>query len=166
MCNLRYFNAAGAAHEDGIGEDHCPETHLIPLAMDVALGRRKNIDIFGTDYDTPDGTCIRDFVHVKDLAAGHVLALKYLSEEKGCHIFNLGSGEGKSVSDVIKVVENIAQSRIEKVIERRRQGDPAILIADWQRAHNILGWRPEHNFDEIINDAWLWHQERFGRQSS
>ena len=156
--SLRYFNVAGA-HESGeIGEDHNPETHLIPLILQVPNGKREAISIFGTDYDTKDGTCVRDYIHVTDLAQAHILAVKYLMEGNESNIFNLGNGVGFTVKEVIETARKVTGKPIKAVEEGRRAGDPAVLIASSEKAKNILGWKPEHaDLEEIIASAWKWH---------
>lgn len=156
--SLRYFNAAGA-HESGlIGEDHDPETHLIPLILQVPLGKREKIYIFGDDYPTEDGTCIRDYIHVMDLASAHFLALEYLRKENGSEIFNLGNGNGYSVQEVINVARKVTDHPIPAEVQVRRAGDPAVLIASSEKAKTILGWKPQHDsLEKIISDAWNWH---------
>lgn len=156
---LRYFNACGA-HESGeIGEDHDPETHLIPLILQVALGRRPQIKIYGNDYDTKDGTCIRDYIHVTDLAHAHIKALEYLVKENKSQKFNLGSGEGYSVKEVIEAARKVTGHPIPAVVEGRRPGDPAVLIAGSKRAEEILGWtRKYKNVEDIVATAWKYHQ--------
>jgi UDP-glucose 4-epimerase len=161
--SLRYFNAAGASPEGGIGEDHTPETHLIPLVLDVALGRRPHITIYGTDYDTPDGTCIRDYIHVTDLADAHLLGLEFLRREERSEFFNLGNGNGFSVRDVIEAAKRITGKPIAVIEGDRRAGDPAKLIGSAAKAKALLGWQPRFaDLDTIISTAWAWHQERFG----
>ncbi|KER09478.1 MAG: UDP-galactose-4-epimerase [[Candidatus Thermochlorobacteriaceae] bacterium GBChlB] len=160
--SLRYFNAAGASPEGGIGEDHNPETHLIPLVLDAALGRRKHITIYGTDYDTPDGTCIRDYIHVTDLANAHLLGLEFLHREERSEFFNLGNGNGFSVRDVIEAAKRITGKPIAVIEGDRRAGDPAKLIGSAAKAKALLGWQPRFaDLDTIISTAWAWHQERF-----
>jgi UDP-glucose-4-epimerase len=156
--SLRYFNACGA-HESGkIGEDHGPETHLIPLILQVPLGKREAISVFGQDYDTKDGTCVRDYIHVTDLAQAHILAVKYLLEGKESDIFNLGNGTGFTVKEVIETAETVVGKSINTIIAERRMGDPATLIASSQKAQTVLGWKPEYpNLEEIITSAWNWH---------
>jgi UDP-glucose 4-epimerase len=158
---LRYFNAAGADPEGEIGEDHSPETHLIPLVLDVASGRKPEIEIFGTDYDTDDGTCIRDYIHVTDLAAAHVLAA-----EKTFHsdstVYNLGNGDGFSVREVIGKVREVTGKDIRIIEGERRPGDPAKLIGSSDKIIEELGWEPKYaSLDKIIETAWQWHQKRF-----
>ena len=157
--SLRYFNACGA-HESGkIGEAHNPETHLIPLILQVPNGKREFISIFGNDYNTEDGTCIRDYIHVTDLAKAHILAVDYFLAGNESNIFNLGNGKGFSVKQVIDVARKITNFDIPEVIGDRREGDPAILIASSQKAKEVLGWKPEHDsLEEIISSAWKWHK--------
>lgn len=155
---LRYFNAAGADPEVEIGEKHDPETHLIPLVLDTALGRRAQIEIYGTDYDTPDGSCIRDYIHVTDLASAHLLALEYLQKGGDSNKFNLGNGTGFSVKDVIATATEISGRPILSVNSRRRAGDPAVLVGDSDKIKKVLGWKPQHHhLAEIIETAWHWH---------
>ena len=154
---LRYFNAAGSNTEVGIGEDHSPESHLIPLVLKTALGQRSHIGIFGDDYPTPDGTCIRDYIHVRDLAEAHLLALEYLDREDTSNVFNLGSGDGYSVKEIIDTARRITGREIPAVVEPRRAGDPSVLIASNKKAGEILGWKPQRGLDQIIADAWNWH---------
>lgn len=157
--SLRYFNASGADQTGFIGEDHNPETHLIPLILQVPLGKRKFISIFGTDYPTPDGTCIRDYIHVTDLAQAHILAAKYLMAGNKSDIFNLGNGVGFSVKEVIETARKVTGHPIPAKEEGRRAGDPAQLIASSAKAREILGWKPEHDsLEEIIASAWKWHK--------
>ncbi|RED56750.1 UDP-glucose 4-epimerase GalE [Cohnella lupini] len=158
--SLRYFNAAGA-HESGkIGEDHSPETHLVPLVLQVALGQREHISVFGDDYDTEDGTCIRDYVHVSDLADAHILALGRLRKGEDSAIYNLGSGNGYSVKQVIDVSRKVTGHSIPAAIEPRRAGDPAVLIASSDRARKELGWTPRRDkLEDIVTSAWNWHRE-------
>jgi UDP-arabinose 4-epimerase len=159
---LRYFNAAGADPEGEIGEDHDPETHLIPIILDAALGRRRSVTIFGEDYPTPDGTCIRDYVHVADLAQAHLLALKHLGGCGASLQVNLGNGQGYSVRQVLKVAENITGIPIDFKVGERREGDPPRLVADAFWAKETLGWEPKYTSLEIImQHAWDWHQVRF-----
>ena len=159
--NLRYFNAAGADPDGEIGEDHDPETHLIPLTLEVALGRRPHIAIFGTDYPTPDGTCIRDYIHVTDLAQAHVLALEHLLEGGGSRSYNLGNGQGYSVREVVEGVRRITGHPIPALEARRRWGDPASLVGSSQRIRDELGWTPRYaGLDVILETAWRWHRSR------
>jgi UDP-glucose 4-epimerase len=165
--SLRYFNVAGAPEEPGgvlRGEAHEPESHLIPLVLDVALGRRKAIRIYGDDYPTRDGTCIRDYVHVSDLADAHVLALETLraANDDEPLICNLGNGQGFSVREVIESARRVTGHPIPAKIHPRRPGDPAVLVASSQKAMRELGWKPRYTqLDEIIRTAWLWHQKRY-----
>jgi UDP-glucose 4-epimerase len=155
--SLRYFNAAGAAHPD-LGEDHSPESHLIPLILKVALGQRPNISVFGTDYATPDGSCVRDYIHVLDLASAHLLALEALSE-RGRLIYNLGTGRGFSVREVIEVARRITGHPIPAVECPRRLGDPSTLVASSEKIQKELGWKPTHSdLERIVSDAWAWHR--------
>ncbi|MGH7073032.1 MAG: UDP-glucose 4-epimerase GalE [Stellaceae bacterium] len=163
---LRYFNAAGAARAGEIGEMHHPETHLIPLILDAALGRRAGIDIYGSDWETPDGTCVRDFVHVEDLAAAHVLALGHLSAGEASSFLNLGGGVGHSVDEVIDAVERLTNRKIKRNRVARRAGDAPILLADTRKAQMQLGWCATHSeLDAIIESAWRWHQRQFSAAS-
>lgn len=155
--SLRYFNAAGAYMDGSIGEDHNPETHLIPLILQVPLGKRESISVFGNDYDTKDGTCIRDYIHILDLADAHVRAVEYLLKGNSSQIFNLGSGEGFSVNEMITEAEQVVQKKIAKKYVDRREGDPAILIASNLKAKNILGWVPRYTLKEILESAWKFH---------
>jgi UDP-glucose 4-epimerase len=160
---FRYFNAAGADPQGRLGEDHCPETHLIPLILLTALGQREHITVFGTDYKTPDGTCIRDYIHVTDLADAHLLGLKYLLDDGETTVFNLGNGEGFSVKEVITAAREITGLPIMVEEGPRRAGDPAILIGSATKARKVLGWDPQYNQIEVILDhAWRWHQKRHG----
>jgi UDP-glucose 4-epimerase len=162
--SLRYFNVAGAPEGPGgvtRGEAHEPESHLIPLVLDVALGRRKSIRIYGEDYPTPDGTCIRDYIHVSDLADAHLLALDAL-ETRDRLIFNLGNGKGFSVREVIESARRVTGHPIPAEIHPRRAGDPAVLVASSEKAIRELGWKPKYmQLDEIIRTAWIWHQKRY-----
>lgn len=158
---LRYFNAAGA-HESGkIGEDHRPETHLIPIVLQTALGQRSHISVFGEDYPTEDGTCIRDYLHVSDLADAHLRAIDYLKNGGESDVFNLGSGSGFSVREIIETARKVTGKEIPVKTEPRRAGDPATLIASSQKAREVLGWTPaRENIETIIASAWNWHQSR------
>lgn len=157
--SLRYFNACGAHISGKIGEKHNPETHLIPLILQVPNGKRGYISIFGDDYDTKDGTCIRDYIHVTDLAQAHILALKYLEQGGVSDIFNLGNGIGFSVKEVIETARKVTGHSIPAKIETRRTGDPAKLVASSKKAKEILGWKPEFtNLEQIISTAWNWHK--------
>jgi UDP-glucose-4-epimerase GalE len=159
---LRYFNAAGADPEGETGEHHEPETHLIPLVLDAALGRRTQVDIYGTDYATPDGTAIRDYIHVSDLAAAHVQALTYLERGGASTALNLATGQGHSVREVIAAAERITGRRIPRREVARRPGDPPCLVADATSAKRTLGWTPQlSDLDTIIATAWAWHRRRF-----
>ncbi len=152
---LRYFNACGAA-SDTLGEDHAPETHIIPLVLEVALGQREKITIFGDDYDTPDGTCVRDYIHVLDLAQAHILALRSL--DGGSKVYNLGNGKGFSVKEVIETAREITGHPIPAEIGARRPGDPATLVADSEKLKRELGWEPKYpSLHDIISSAWAWH---------
>jgi len=154
--SLRYFNAAGAWN--GKGEDHCPESHLIPLVLKVALGQSSNVILYGDDYPTPDGTCIRDYVHVLDLATAHALALAALGE--GSRVYNLGNGQGFSVREVIQVARRITGHPIPEVVGTRRPGDSPWLVADSRRIREELGWRPRFSaIEDIVASAWEWHRE-------
>lgn len=156
--SLRYFNACGAHVSGQIGEAHKPETHLIPLILQVPLKQREHISILGDDYDTKDGTCIRDYIHVTDLAQAHILAVKYLMAGNESNIFNLGNGVGFTVKEVIETARKVTGDPIKAEIEPRRAGDPAQLIASSEKARTILGWKPEHaDLEEIIATAWKWH---------
>jgi UDP-glucose 4-epimerase len=166
--SLRYFNVAGTLEGPrGItrGEAHDPETHLIPLVLDVALGRRSSIRIYGNDYPTPDGTCIRDYIHVSDLADAHMLALAALdssAEDPGPLIYNLGNGQGFSVQDVIESARRVTGHPIPADIHPRRPGDPAVLVASSEKAIRELDWKPRYtSLDDIIRTAWIWHQKRY-----
>lgn len=157
--SLRYFNACGAHVSGKIGEDHNPESHLIPLILQVPNGKREFISIFGEDYQTKDGTCIRDYIHVTDLAQAHILAVKYLQNGGKSDIFNLGNGIGFSVKEVIETARKVTQNAIPAKVTPRRTGDPAKLIASSDKAKKVLGWKPQHaELDEIISTAWNWHK--------
>jgi UDP-arabinose 4-epimerase len=161
---LRYFNAAGADPEAEIGEDHTPETHLVPIILDVALGLRARLQIYGGDYPTPDGTAIRDYIHILDLAAAHLGAVEYLSAGGSSAALNLGTGKGSSVLQVVDAAETATGRTIRTDIAPRRPGDAAALVADPSQARMRLGWSAEHSdLSEIIADAWRWHQARFAR---
>ena len=156
---LRYFNAAGAALDGSIGEDHDPESHLIPLILKAAQGVRDHISIFGTDYPTPDGTCLRDYIHVLDLADAHVLAMQYLVNGGDSTVFNLGSEAGFSVREIIETAKQVTGINFKVEEEARRAGDPAVLIASSAKCKKALGWAPQHsNTAEIIQTAWNWHK--------
>jgi len=157
--SLRYFNACGAHASGEIGEAHNPETHLIPLILQVPGGQRETIHVFGNDYDTKDGTCIRDYIHVTDLAMAHILAVEYLMAGNKSDIFNLGNGVGFTVDEVIQAVRKVTNQPIKVVADKRRAGDPAALIASSEKAQDILKWKPEHDkLEEIISSAWNWHK--------
>jgi len=159
---LRYFNAAGADPEGELGERHMPETHLIPLVLQAASGRRTHINIFGQDYDTPDGTCVRDYIHVNDLCQAHLLALDKLFDEKTSSAYNLGNGEGFSVQEVIDVAKDVTNIDIPVVIGEKREGDPARLVADAKLAREELNWQPEYtDLNTIIQHAWQWEKDFF-----
>lgn len=159
--SLRYFNVAGAHINGKIGESHSPETHLIPLILQVPKGTREKIYIFGDNYETKDGTCIRDYIHVMDLAKAHGLALDKLRQNSDSKIYNLGSGSGFSVKEMIEVARKITGHEIPAEIAERRAGDPAVLIASSEKAKNELGWKPEYtNVETIIKTAWNWHQNQ------
>ena len=157
--SLRYFNACGADESGKIGEAHNPESHLIPLILQVPNGKRESISIYGTDYDTPDGTCIRDYIHVTDLAQAHILAVQYLENGGESDVFNLGNGVGYSVKEVIETARKVTGHAIPAVETERRAGDPARLVASSEKAKKFLGWKPVHDsLDEIIASAWNWHK--------
>lgn len=156
--SLRYFNAAGADDSSEIGESHYPEPHLIPIVLEVASGKREKVFVFGNDYNTPDGTCIRDYIHVNDLSDAHVKALEHLASGHDSETFNLGTGSGNSVMEIIKTAENITGKKINYTIAERRKGDPAILVADNSKALKVLGWKPKYTINNIIDTAWHWHQ--------
>ncbi|MCQ6558832.1 UDP-glucose 4-epimerase GalE [Paenibacillus mendelii] len=161
--SLRYFNAAGAHASGQIGEDHSPETHLIPLVLQAALGQRPHISVFGEDYPTEDGTCIRDYIHVSDLADAHVLAVDRLRQGGDSAVYNLGNGTGFSVKQVIDIARQVTGREITAVIEARRAGDPAVLVASSDRARQELGWKPSRaKLEDIIGSAWAWHQNNPG----
>jgi UDP-glucose 4-epimerase len=155
---LRYFNAAGADFDGEIGESHTPEPHLIPIVLNTALGKRDKVFIFGDDYETKDGTCIRDYIHVNDLGDAHLKALEYLNNGGKTDVINLGTGDGNSVKELIETSERITGKKINSEITDRRDGDPAILVADNKKAKEILGWVPKHNLDDIISSAYNWHK--------
>lgn len=157
--SLRYFNACGADESGTIGEAHNPESHLIPLILQVPNGKRETISIYGTDYDTPDGTCIRDYIHVTDLAQAHILAVQYLNNGGESDIFNLGNGVGYSVREVIETARKVTGHPIPATESSRRAGDPARLVASSEKAKSVLGWKPVHDsLEEIIASAWNWHK--------
>jgi UDP-arabinose 4-epimerase len=155
---LRYFNAAGADLEGRLGEEHDPETHLIPLIIQAALGRRPYVEIYGTDYPTPDGTAIRDYIHVTDLAEAHVQALEFLARGGKSMALNLGTGQGHSVRDVIDTVGKVSPQPVPVREGPRRAGDPPVLVADARQAAKVLGWKPQHSgLETIVQSAWNWH---------
>ena len=156
---LRYFNACGAHVSGAIGEAHDPETHLIPIILQVPNGQREAVSVFGDDYPTKDGTCIRDYIHVTDLAQAHILAVRYLQDGGESNIFNLGNGIGYSVREVIETARAVTGHPIPAIESPRRAGDPARLVASSQKAREVLGWDPQHaSLEEIIGDAWRWHK--------
>jgi UDP-glucose 4-epimerase len=158
---FRYFNAAGADPAGAIGEDHNPETHLIPLVLQTAMGIREAITVYGSDYPTADGTCIRDYIHVTDLAEAHVLGLEYLLKGNKSEIFNLGNGNGFSVKEVIDAAKQITGKPINVVMGDRRAGDPPALVGSSDKARNILNWQPKYaDLNLILQHAWQWHQKR------
>jgi len=160
---LRYFNAAGADLDNEIGEEHDPEAHLIPLILDAASGRRGTITIFGTDYDTPDGTCVRDYIHVADIACAYVKSLKALEAGAPSGAYNLGNGRGFSVAEVISTAGRVTGLNVPITLGERREGDPAALVSDANKARRRLGWEPQiKELDEIIRTAWAWHQRGGG----
>ena len=156
---LRYFNASGCDFDTEIGELHDPETHLIPLILDAAIGKRDCIYIYGDDYDTPDGTCIRDYIHVNDLADAHIKAYEYLCDNNQSNIFNLGNGKGYSVREVIDMCRKVTKMDFEVKIADRRDGDPAKLIADSSKIRNSLNWNPKYDLQQIVESAWKWHEK-------
>lgn len=159
---LRYFNAAGADRSGCFGESHDPETHIIPLALKNARGTAQQLQIFGDDYDTPDGTCIRDYVHVEDLAEAHLLALDKLSQQDGACFLNLGTEYGASVKEIVEVCQEISGRKVDYVVAPRRSGDPPCLVADASKAGNYLGWKPKHDLHSIVRTAWTWEcQKRY-----
>jgi UDP-glucose 4-epimerase len=156
---LRYFNACGASTDGRLGEDHHPESHLIPLIIQAAMGKREDVKIFGTDYPTPDGTCIRDYIHIEDLCRAHLLALKRLDEHAEL-AYNLGNGQGYSVREVIDTVKRVSGRSFKVAEVQRRPGDPPVLTSDASKAKNELGWRPERpQLEEMVETAWKWHSE-------
>lgn len=162
--NLRYFNASGADPESEIGEWHNPETHLIPLALYNALKITDSITVFGTDYDTEDGTCIRDYIHVNDIASAHILALDYLNKKNRSDNFNLGNGNGFSVKEVIDTVERISGNKLNIIYGERREGDPPILVGSSQKAREVLGWKTEfYKIENIVETAYIWHKKNRDR---
>ena len=157
---LRYFNASGSDMEGIIGESHIPETHLIPLILQAASGKRESIKIFGDNYSTKDGTCVRDFVHVYDLAKAHILGMEKMLEKKQSLNYNLGSGEGYTVREVIEKVKEVTEKEFKVEIVEKRAGDPGVLVADSTKAKNELGWTPEYSLEDIIKSAWKWELDR------
>lgn len=158
---FRYFNVAGADKEGLIGESHNPETHLIPIILQVALGKRKSLDLYGSDYDTPDGTCVRDYIHVTDLCQAHILAMDYLLKGGESNLFNLGNGKGFSNLEIIEASRRVTGNEIPVKICGRRAGDPDALIADYSKAKTLLSWEPQYkNVEDIIDTAWRWHSNR------
>ncbi len=157
---LRYFNASGADDSGEIGESHSPETHLIPLVLQAAAGKRPCISVFGTDYPTPDGTCVRDYVHVNDLARAHILALEKMTKENQSLRYNLGSGNGQSVAELIAQAKEVTGVDFKVEYKGRRAGDPAVLVADSAKATRELGWKPQYDLKQIIQTAWNWEQHR------
>ena len=156
--SLRYFNACGAHKSGKLGEAHNPESHLIPLVLQVPNGKRESVSIYGTDYDTPDGTCIRDYIHVTDLAEAHILAVEYLMKGGESNVFNLGNGVGYSVREVIETARKVTGHPIPAVEIPRRAGDPARLVASGEKAKTVLGWEPKiTSLEDIIRSAWVWH---------
>ncbi|MBN2714704.1 MAG: UDP-glucose 4-epimerase GalE [Deltaproteobacteria bacterium] len=159
---LRYFNACGADAENTIGESHSPESHLIPIIMQAAGGQRDKLFIFGDDYGTPDGTCLRDYIHVTDLASAHILALEALLNGAGSNVFNLGNGKGYSVLEILNAAEAVTGKKIPREIHDRREGDPPILVASSEKAKKTLGWKPKKNLEDILSSAWRWHCKQNG----
>jgi UDP-glucose 4-epimerase len=157
--SFRYFNAAGADEDGSIGELHDPETHLIPVAFEAIRGKRPALEIFGADYPTPDGTCIRDYIHVSDLAEAHVLGLEYLAQGESTAL-NLGTGQGHSVREVVSVIESVTGKKVPTKIAARRPGDPATLVADPARAEKLLRWKAARSLDQIVSTAWKWSEKR------
>ncbi|KOS60734.1 UDP-glucose 4-epimerase GalE [Lysinibacillus agricola] len=159
---LRYFNAAGADEDGTIGEWHEPESHLIPLVLNVALGKSDSINVFGSDFDTPDGTCIRDYIHVTDLADAHHKALQFLIKEQQNLQLNLANGAGYSNLEIIKMVEQVTKKTIQYQLTDRRSGDPSKLIGCADKAKDIINWVPKYNLEQIVETAWHWHKKKFG----
>lgn len=157
--SLRYFNAAGCDFDCEVGEYHDPETHLIPLVLDAALGIRDSISIFGTDYNTPDGTCIRDYIHVNDLARAHILAYEYLANGGKSDFFNLGNGKGYSVKEIIDTCKKVTGTDFKVETTDRREGDPDVLVADSSKVRDVLGWTPQYDLETIVSSAWDWHKK-------
>jgi UDP-glucose 4-epimerase len=164
---FRYFNAAGADPQGRLGEDHIPEPHLIPLVLLTALGQRDVFSIYGTDYPTPDGTCIRDFIHVTDLAQAHVLGLQYLLDGGETTVFNLGNGNGYSIRQVLEAAQKVTGKTIPTIDYARRIGDPPELVGSGEKARRILGWHPQYaDIETILHHAWQWHQHRHGQSNA
>jgi UDP-glucose 4-epimerase len=160
---FRYFNAAGADPGGMLGEDHTPETHLIPLVLMTALNRRDSVSIFGTDYPTEDGSCVRDYIHVSDLAQAHVLGLEYILKESRSEIFNLGNGNGFSVREIVETARKVTGRPITAIECDRRDGDPPVLVGSGEKAKQILGWQPQYSdIFSILTHAWNWHKQRHG----
>ena len=160
-CALRYFNAAGADPEGEIGEVHDPETHLVPNVLRAVMGKQAELNVYGTDYDTEDGTCVRDYIHVSDLADAHLLALEALSDQEGAQAYNLGTAKGHSVMDVIESVERVTGLSVSVKIMERRKGDPPVLVADASKAKAELGWAPKYDdIDTIVETAYRWAKSR------
>ncbi len=157
--SLRYFNAAGAALDGDMGEDHDPETHLIPIILQTALGKREHVEIYGTDYETDDGTCIRDYIHVLDLASVHILALEALDKAFDHNFYNLGTGKGYSVKEIISVAKDITKKDLKVAEIGKREGDPAVLVAANGKIKKELEWEPKYGIKDIIQSAWLWHSK-------
>jgi len=158
--SLRYFNAAGADPDGELGERHVPETHLIPLVLQAGSGRRENITIFGNDYDTPDGTCVRDYIHINDLCSAHLLALEYLVDGGETRAYNMGNGQGYSIKEVIDVAKSVTGNDFTVIMGERRDGDPARLVADSALLQSSLGWKPEYpELETIIRHAWEWEKK-------
>ena len=155
---LRYFNAAGADVSGLIGESHDPEPHLIPIVLNTALGKRKSVSVFGKDYDTPDGTCVRDYIHINDLGDAHLKALQYLQKGNPSTIINLGTGDGNSVLEIIEKSKKIIGMNVPYNVVERRAGDPARLVADNKKAREVLGWIPKYKIEDILETAWKWHK--------
>src|SRR5690606_4403112 len=158
--SLRYFNAAGADESGQIGESHNPETHLIPLTLQAALSGKQPVHVYGDDYNTPDGTCVRDYLHVNDIADAHLLALDLLESNPGSLHLNIGSSQGVSVSELIAECERVSNRPIERVISKRRIGDACHLVANCEKAREVLGWEPTYNLRRILETAWMWEKNR------
>jgi UDP-glucose 4-epimerase len=159
--NLRYFNASGASLDGSLGEEHDPETHIIPIAMQVALGIRKEFTLFGTDYPTPDGTCIRDYIHVQDLADAHILALEKIQVTHESDSFNLGTGKGYSNREVLALIQKVSGKEFTIIEKERRLGDPPIIYADNKKAREVLGFQPKYSdLETIVKSAWKWHSKK------